>query len=468
MGAKSLKMAQINRDLTQGSISRNLLSFATPVFLSALLQALYGSADAIIVGQFASLSEIIGVTQGSQVMNIITQGISGISTGACILIGQYLGAGKTKDKDETVSTVFTLFILIAAILMVGMQFSNRAIASVLAIDSKAIDGFVSYMRICEFGIVFIFMYNCIAAVLQALGDSKHPLFFVGISCTVNVILDLILVAGLDMGAKGAAYATVFAQFLSVIISIIFLNKGNFSFEFKLNSFKLYKDKASLIIKLGLPYSIQRLLVYISFTAISGLANPYGIAHGSAAGIVAKVNTFATIPFGAFNTGISVIAAQCVGKNNLERAKKTMFNGLLLCLITGTALFAVCQIFPEAVLQIFTSNPEVIEVGVEFLRGYSWEYIFMPFTWSVHALFSACGYTIVPSINGILASVVFRTPLAILFSRKLGMGFGGISFGAAVAVWGAIIPAWTLYFLGIWKKPLIKLKNSEEKADEQKV
>ena len=444
-------MSELKRDLTEGSIPKNLIVFSLPVFLSALLQALYGSADAVIVGRFSTLGDIAGVTQGSQCMNIITQGISGISTGGCVLIGQYLGAKKQEEADKTISTVFTLFLLTGVLLAVGLQFLNGPLAALMQISPEAVPAFTAYLRICEAGIPFIFMYNCIAAVLQAMGDSRHPLLFVGISCTLNVALDLLLIAGLGLGAQGAAVATVFAQLVSVVLSVVFLRRQRFSFDFRPSSFRLYGDKAGQILKLGMPYAVQRTLVYSSFTAISGLANVYGLAAGSAAGIVAKVNTFATIPFSAFNIGVATISAQCCGRRDIRRATKTMLTGLLLCLISGGTLFALCQLAPRWVLSVFTTNRELIEIGVPFLRGYSWEYIIMPFTWSIHGLYAGCGHTVIPSFDGIMASVVFRTPLALFFSQTVGMGYGGISFGASMAVFGAVVFAWPVFFSGIWKR-----------------
>lgn len=449
----------IKKDLTQGNISKNILVFCFPVFLSALLQAFYGSADAIIVGRFAGLGDITGVTQGSQMMNIITQGVSGISTGACVLIGQYFGAGRKKDLDETIKTVFSLFLLLALVFTAGFLALNTAFANILHVNEAAVEPFKGYMRVCEIGLVFIFLYNCIAAVLQALGDTKHPLLFVGISCTLNIILDLVLVGYFKLGAPGAAAATVFSQFVSVVLSIAFLKKQKFSFDFKPSSFGIVREKAKKILSLGIPYTIQRVLVYSSFTAISGLANVYGLEAGSAAGVVAKINTFATIPFSAFNTGVSVITAQCVGHRDVERGRKTMFRGLGLCLITGSVMFAICNLFPRGVLSLFSSNEALLEAGVPFLRGYSWEYLLMPFTWSIHGFYSGCGHTVIPSVDGILASVVFRTPLALLFSKTFGMGFGGISFGAAMAVFGAIVPGWSIYFSGIWKRKDLFKKGS---------
>lgn len=454
-------MGQIQKDLAKGSITKNLLTFSFPVFLSCLLQALYGNADAIIVGHFSDFQNITGVTQGSQMMNIVTQMISGFSTGGAVLISQYLGAKKEKDQKETISTLFSIFIVAALGLTVLMLFFNGFLADILALNEEAKPAFIAYLRICEVGTVFIFMYNCIAAVLQAMGDSKHPLGFVAIACSANIILDFLFVAGLKMGAAGAAIATVLAQMLSVILSVGFLRKHDFPVDFSLKSLGFNKEKLGLIFKLGFPYAIQRALVYSSFMAISGLANPYGLLQGTAAGIVAKINTFATIPFSAFNVGISTVAAQNVGRGDMKRANKTLGAGLVMIFAYGLAIFGISQLMPRTVISVFNSDPELIDIAVPFLKAYSFEYILMPFTWSFHGLFSACGYTIIPSIDGILASVVFRTPLAVLFSKTLGMGFPGIAFGAAMAVFGAIVPSQIFYWSGIWKKPMIKIRKTDD-------
>lgn len=460
-------MAQLKKDLVHGSIARNLITFSIPVFLSCFLQALYGNADAIIVGQFSDLANITGVTQGSQVMNIVTQMISGLSVGGTVLVSQFMGARREKDLQETVSTIFSLFIVSALVLTVVMFFGNRALAEILAINEIAIPAFVSYLRICEAGMLFIFLYNSIAAVLQAMGDSKRPLVFVGIASVVNISLDLVLVGGLKMGATGAALATVLAQFVSVVLSIVYLKRHDFIFSFTLKGLRINREKTAVILRLGAPYMVQRFLVYSSFAAISGLANGYGLEAGSAAGIVAKINTFATLPFSAFNVGVATCAAQNIGAGEIDRARKSMFWGVLLCLISGTFFFTLCQLFPRTIISLFSSNEALIEMGIPFLRAYSWEYVLMPFTWSIHGLFSGSGHTIIPSIDGILASVVFRTPLAIFFSRTMGMGFPGIAFGAAMAVWGAIIPAWVCYAIGFWKKPVLKISQTDSKKEEGK-
>lgn len=454
-------MAKVKKDLTKGPVLKNLVIFAFPLFLSALLQAFYGSADAIIVGRFAQLGDITGVTQGSQVTYILTNTISGFSVGGSVLISQYLGAKMEKDFEETVNTLFTFFIYCALGSTVLLLCTNKLILKALAVQPEAMEPFLWYLRICEIGIIFIFLYNCISAVLQAMGDSKHPLLFVGIATVVNVVLDLVLVAGFKMGAMGAAVATVVAQLVSVVLSAVFLRKQNFPFKFSIKSLQIYSDKLKGILKLGLPYAIQRVLVSISFLAVSGLSNPYGLAAGSAAGVVNKINNFVTLPYSALQAAITTMTAQSIGAGNMKRGKQAFLYGFGISMTFGVSMCLVAHLWPQVLLGIFSDDAELIAVGIDFLKAYSLEYPIMAFTWIIHAFFTGCGHTLIPSIDGILASFVCRIPLALLFSKKLGMGYPGIAFGSAMAVIGAAIPAIIFYISGVWKRSTIKLEEKKE-------
>lgn len=442
-------MSKLTHDMTQGSVAKNLILFSIPLCLSYFLQALYGSADALIVGQFSALGDVTGVTQGSQVINILTQGISGLSTGGTVLIARYVGARRDEDLNQTIETLFSLFAVAALVLTAIMLLANNWIIRLMQIPAEAIVPMRQYLQICETGIIFIFFYNCISAVLQALGDSKHPLLFVGIACGVNIVLDLILVAGFQMGAFGAAIATVFAQMLSVVLSIRFLRRQNFSFDFSPSSFRFSKEKLKLLLKLGIPYAIMRTAVSSSFVVVSGLSNAYGLAASSASGVVAKINNFATMPFTALQAAIATMAGQNMGAGQLRRSQKTLFTGLGLCFAIGSAVFLLAQLFPRQILAIFSPNEEMLRVGEGFLRMFSIEYLLMPFTFSIHGLMTACGYTWIPALDGVLASVVFRIPMASWFSEMF--GFEGIALGSSLAVLGALIPAVSFYFSGIWKK-----------------
>lgn len=442
-------MSKLTKDMTQGSVVKNLVLFSIPLCLSYFLQALYGSADTLIVGQFAALGDVTGVSQGSQVINILTQAVSGLSSGGTVLISRYMGAKRDKDLKQTIETLFSLFAASALALTAVMLLCNNLIIRWMQVPAEAVLPMLRYLQICEIGILFIFFYNCISAVLQAMGDSQHPLIFVGIACCVNVALDLVLVAGFRLGAFGAAVATVLAQMFSVILSIRFLRKQHFAFDFALSSFRFTRDKLILLLQLGLPFAIMRALVNCSFVVVSGLANVYGLAASSAAGVVAKINNFATMPFTALQVAISTMAGQNMGARLQKRAQHTLFAGLGICYVIGFSVFVLAQLFPRQILGLFSPNADMIEVGENFLRFFSIEYLLMPFTYSIHGLMSACGYTWIPAVDGLLAAVVCRIPMASAFSRW--MGFPGIALGSSLAVLGAVIPAISFYLSGIWKK-----------------
>lgn len=446
-------MGKLTRDMTQGNVAKNLLLFSIPLCLSYFLQALYGSADTLIVGQFSQLGDVTGVSQGSQVINILTQAISGFSSGGTVLISRYMGAKRDEDLQETIETLFSVFAAAALLFTAVMLLCNNAIIRMMRIPAEAVVPMRRYLQVCEIGILFIFFYNCISAVLQAMGDSRHPLVFVAIACGVNVILDLFFVGLLRLGAFGAAIATVMAQMFSVLLSIRFLRRQNFAFDFSLRSFRIAREKLVLLLRLGLPFAVMRFLVNCSFVIVSGLSNVYGLAASSAAGIVAKINTFATMPYTALQVAISTMAGQNMGAGKLQRAKHTLFVGLGIAFTIGGVMFLLAQLFPRQLLYIFSPNEEMIAAGKNFLRFFALEYLLMPFTYCIHGLMSASGYTWVPAVDGLLAAVLFRIPLAMLCAHWL--GFEGIALGSSLAVLGAVIPAILFYLSGIWKKPAAK-------------
>ena len=445
-------MASLSKDMSTGREAKNLIVFAIPLFLSYFLQALYGSVDTIIVGQFARLGDVAGVTQGSQVTHILTQGISGLSTGAVVLISRYLGAKRDKDLKETVHTLFSLFVFGALACSVLMITLANPLIRLIRLDRNAVVPMLSYLRICGAGILFVFLYNCISAVLQALGDSRHPLFFVGIACGLNIILDLLFVACLDMGAAGAALATVLAQAVSVVLSIGFLRRQNFLFDFRLKSLVVSGDKLKLLLQLGIPYALQRTIVAGSFLAISGLSNSFGLAAGSASGVVSKINNFATMPFTAMATAITTMAGQNIGANRLDRSKKSLGIGAAISFGIGLCLFSLVQLFPEVCLRLFSPDAAMLAVGVSFLRFYSLEYLLMPFTFSINGFLSATGHTWMPLVNGLFASLLLKVPLALLFANLI--GFSGIALGSSLAVLGAVFSCFFFYFSGSWEREVI--------------
>ncbi len=448
-------MEHLKHDLTTGSITREMVRFSAPILLSYLLQALYGLADTIIVSFFSDMNHVISVTQGSQVTFVFTSFILGLAGGGMVLIAQYAGAADKTDLKQAIQSVFTVFVLLAVMLTAVMLGLTGWCTRVLNIPPEARIPCKAYLDICLSGTLFVFLYNGISVVLQALGDSKHPLIFVGIACIVNIGLDLLLVGVWQMGAPGAAYATVFSQFVSVASAVVFLKRRDFPFAFRLGSLRLYGGKVRTMFRVGLPYAFQRTVVALSFLFISGLSNEYGTLAAAGAGIVAKINNVATLPFAALNLAMAAMCGQNLGGGKAERAQAVLFAGMKLMLFIGAVLFAALQAFPAAVLGIFSAAPELIAAATPFLRWFSFCYLLFPFSYAVNGLMTGSGQTVATMTIGLSAALVLRVPLAILFSKTLGLGYPGIALGASAAVLGSVAVAWGFYRSGIWMRPLLK-------------
>lgn len=225
-------------NLTEGKVIPTLLKFAFPFLLASLLQALYGAADLLVVGQFDTSAQVSSVATGSQIMQTITGVILGLSTGGTILIGHYLGAKKDRDIADSVGTIICIFGIMAVILTVIMVLLTGTITNLMNTPTEAIKYTKQYIFICSCGIPFIIGYNALSGILRGLGNSKAPLFFIAVACVTNIALDLILVGVFHMGAVGAAIATIAAQAISFILGVLYIKKNGFAFEFHRSNIKL--------------------------------------------------------------------------------------------------------------------------------------------------------------------------------------------------------------------------------------
>ena len=425
-------------DLTGGSVGKQLLKFCIPFLLSNLLQALYNVADMFIVGQFDGSAGISGVSNGGQITLLIINFVAGLAVGGTVLVAQYVGAKRHDDAQKAVSTVFTLMAISGIVISIIMAFLSEPIMRLIQTPEESFKEALDYVRICSYGIIFTFLYNAISGVMRGLGDSKRPLVFVAIACTVNIALDFLLVGYFKMSAAGAAWATIISQAISVIISVIYLKKNNFMFDFKLKSFKLHKVTLFRILKIGFPSAIQNIVTSLSFIVITALVNSYGVNASAAAGIVGKFNSMAILPVIAMSMSVASMAGQNIGAKLYDRALDTMKTSIKISYIFGGVIFLFVQIFPEAVITIFDSTPEVVEYGVQYVRAFSFDYIIVPIVFSVNGLLNGAGHTTFSLFNGMLSSLLLRAPIAILLGKVLGLGMIGIGLGGPIASFGAAI------------------------------
>lgn len=449
------------KNLTEGSVFKQLFLFSMPFFFSNLLQALYNIADMVVVSFYrVTDADPAAVNMGGQITMIVTSLVIGFAVGGTVLIAQYLGAKRDKDLHETISTLFTTLLIAAAaltVLMIGLAYPI-----ILAINTPvdAIMPTFWYVVICMFGNVFVFGYNAISAVLRGMGDSVRPMIFVTIACFLNIALDFLFVGPLHMGASGAALATIIAQGFSMVSAGIYLYRKKFIFDFKPRSFKIYKDKLKMLFKIGLPTSIQNVINSISFLLLLGIVNLHGLAAGNAAGYCGKLNSIAILPALAFNGAISSMAGQNIGAGEYGRAKKVCMVGLLYSLIFCVAIFTLISLFPRFFLSLFTFNTspdkmaqveEEMRIAVEYLNAFRYDYIVVAFQFSLGGLIIGSGHTMVTMVINTVGNVAMRVPLAYILGQVVGLGMPGIGYAVPITSACAAIAFFIYLLTGKWKK-----------------
>lgn len=449
---------KFRQDLTQGSVGKQLIKFSIPFLLSNLLQAFYSVADMIIVGRLCGTHGITGVNIGSQINILVTGAAFGLAVGGTVLIAQYGGAKKFDDQRKTIGTLFSIYMILSVVFTVVMLLLGDFLLKLLNTPQVAYQEAVNYYNICMAGMVFMFAYNVISAILRGMGDSKRPLYFVIIATVVNIIGDIILVGPFKMGAAGAAYATVAAQALSVILSLIYLVKNRFFVGYSKSDFKINKEKAKMLVKLGLPSSVQQVVVSFSFLTLTALVNslPNADIASACQGIGGKVNSFAILPALAMSSAISSMAGQNIGAGQIERAKKTMFTGMGIAFAMSAVVFVIVEMFPQPIISLFDTNTEVIAVGAEYMRFIAIDYLLVPIVFSINGLAIGAGYTNFALFNACFSSILVRVPFAYLMVIMTDLGFNGIGLATGLASFASIIVGIIFVASGKWKKPKIRI------------
>ena len=464
-------MSKLQRDFTTGPIGRGMIAFAMPFLLSNILQALYGAVDMWVVGNFSAADAAVrtavlsGVNIGSQITHLVAMMVSGLTVSGTVMVGQYVGARKPKDASETVGTMFTLLFLVGLALTILMIVLSCPLLRLLDTPAEAFPHAQQYLNICLSGTLFIFGYNAISAIQRGLGDSVRPLIFVGVACVINIVLDLWLVKGLGMGAAGAAWATVIAQAVSLGMAAWYLSRSRFIFDFKLSSFKIKKDKMRLMIKLGIPSSVQSIIVNISFLVMTALVNGIGGYVASAAvGVAGKFNSFAILPAVAMSSSVSAFAAQNIGARRHDRAKKALGVGVAMALGISAAVFVLVQLFPGEIIAFFDQNPDTIANGIEYMRTFSFDYLLVPILFCINGLIMGAGHTTFTLLTASLSSLLLRIPVAVVFGSVLGWGLKGVGLaGPAASTAGVVLASWFL-FSGRWLKDKTGISRDTELSE----
>ncbi|MCD8222900.1 MAG: MATE family efflux transporter [Clostridiales bacterium] len=409
-------MVDNKRDFTRGNILIKMIRFMVPILGALILQAMYGAVDLLIVGQFGTTAGISGVSTGSNIINMVTFTISGLAMGVTVLIGRYLGEGRGERVGRVIGGVISFFLMLAAVMMVVLLVFARPVAVLMQAPAQALDLTVLYIRICGGGIVFVIAYNVISSIFRGIGNSRLPLLFVAIACVVNIIGDLVLVAGLHMNVAGAAIATIAAQAVSVVLSLVIIRRQELPFTLTMRDIG-FSGEVKKFLVLGAPLAFQELLTNLSFLALCAFINRIGLEASSGYGIGQKVQSFVMLIPSSIMQSMSSFVAQNVGAGKEDRARRAMKCGIGIG--AGVGVFVFCLIFFEggAISSLFTDNEAVILRAAEFLRGFAPEAVVTSILFSFYGYFNGHSRSFFVMVQGLAQSLLIRLPMSYLMSIR---------------------------------------------------
>lgn len=406
-----------NTTFTEGKILKPLIWFAVPVLFALFLQAMYGAVDLLIVGKFASSADVSAVSTGSQIMMTLTNLVSSFAMGTTILLGQQIGSGKKEEGGETVGTAMILFAGIAVVMTLVLVVFAPQVSSLMNAPEEAFEKTVDYVRICGSGMLVIIAYNLIGCIFRGLGDSRTPLLTVAVACVCNIAGDLLLCAVWKMGTRGAAFATVFAQIISVIVSFLVIRKRELPFTMTKEKIRIHRGCLGKMAGLGAPIALQDLLVSISFLIILAIVNSMGVVVSAGVGVAEKVCAFIMLISSAFSQSISAFVAQNYGAGRLDRAKKALHGGAAVSLAIGVVMFFLAFFHGDMLAGIFSSDTSVILAAADYLKAYAIDCLFTALFFCYTGFYNGVGQTKFVMLQGIIGAFCVRVPVSYFMSRQ---------------------------------------------------
>lgn len=447
------------KDLTTGHEGKQIFYFALPMLIGSLFQQLYNIADSIIVGRFVGTDAMAAVSGASPIMFLLTSLLMGITLGFSILVSQYYGSKDMRHVKASLDTS-CLFIFGGSILItvVGVLFSGTLLR-LMNTPEHILESATNYLIIIFIGTFFSAGYNGISAILRGLGDSKNPLIFLIIATLLNIVLDVVFVIGLGMGVEGVALATILAQGVAFIFSIVYLNRKHA--VLKINIKKLVYDHEIFIkgLKLGIPSAIQQVLFSLGNIALQSLVNSYGTYAMAAFGAGMKIESLISIPIMNLGAAVSTFVAQNMGAGKLDRIKKGVSASVKMAIVLSVVVAGLFLTSAEWLISLFNTQPEVLSIGASYLRiiGPAFIVISTSFMWT--SAVRGAGASMFAMISSIISLWIARVPASYLLSEFLGTDgiWLGIPIGWIVG-WFVVL---AYYKKGTWQsKGIVHAPTSE--------
>lgn len=447
------KEKEIIQDLTVGSVPKKMLAFATPLFLSGLLQTVYNMVDMIVVGNVVGSHGLAAVSIGGDLLNLLTFIAIGFSNAGQIIISQYVGANQREKIGRLIGTLFVV-LMGCAILMTGFfLFFHPVLMKWINTPPEAWSMAQSYIVTCICGLVFIYGYNLVSAIMRGMGDSKRPFLFIAIASIVNLILDLVFVAGMKMGPFGAALGTVIGQGLSFLfaLTVLYRNRKQFYFEFTLNSFKIDAEVFKPLLALGIPMIIQSAAINFSKLFVNSWINTYGVNATAVSGIGNKLETIIGVVSQAISSAGGAMIAQNIGAGKFERVPKIMQTGFLVIFIPALFMTGMTIFFPDVLFGLFASDREVLILARTYIPIAVILYFGCVARSPMFALINGSGNSRLNLAVALLDGIFTRIGLAVFLGLVIGMGVHGFWLGNALSGYVPFLIGGVYYLGGAWKK-----------------
>ena len=443
----------ISRDFTSGTIWMQLILFALPFMASNALQVFYSTIDMIIVGKYVGTAGIAAVSQSSQIVNFATMVCLGFSNAGQVLLAQAMGAGKRKEMNDVIGTLFVYIGGVSVVLSVIMLTGSSFILDLLNVNDEYFEMAKSYLVICALGLLFTAGYNLVSAVLRGMGDAKRPFLFIVIASVTNLVLDILFTGVFGWGVTGAALATVIGQAVSFVFSIFYLakKKEEFGFDFKRESFIPNKRYVKMITSLGTPMAIQSGFINLSMLTVNAMINDISTVASATFGVGIRIDDIINkISMGVQYAAVPMIS-QNLGARNNERARSVVHWAWIFSVALTVFFMLLYVTLGRQLFMIFDDNPEVLSMSGDFISAILWMFPAFAIMRGSGAFVQGIGNAKLSMILSVLDGVVLRIGLSWLFGIALGYGFYGFVLGYALAPFGYAIPS-TIYFLrGRWQK-----------------
>lgn len=425
-------------DFTRGSIVAKLSGFMLPILGALILQAMYGAVDILVVGRFGSTAGLSGVSTGSNIVNLVTFTVTGLSMGITVLIGRYIGEKRQEQVGRVIGGAICFFAVLSAAVSGVLLIFARQLALLMQAPAEAVELTVVYVQICGGGLLFIVAYNVISSIFRGMGNSRLPLIFVAIACGTNIVGDLLFVAVFHMNVAGAALATVLAQAGSVALSLIIIRRQKLPFEMKKRDI-CFNPEIGKFIKVGIPIAFQEILTQFSFLALCAFINRLGLEASSGYGVANKIVSFIMLVPGALMQSMSAFVAQNVGAGKEQRARRAMAAGMAMGAGIGVFISALAFFRGDLLAVMFTRDAAVVAKAAEYLRGFSIEAVVTSILFSFIGYYNGHSQTLFVMIQGIAQTFLVRLPMSYFMSIRPGAGLMEIGLAAPSAtVFGIVL------------------------------